>query len=133
MFCLPRSYTFEKRLIWLFLVFSCIFLFNFPSIFMFDSSYLDDFHRYTLGLDFKVHTLIEKRNFLRAHFIRPIYWLMSVDLKLARLAQVVLLYIPLSASFFVLYRKFLNLTISQVLRRPFCRASYQVKDTSLGL
>ena len=82
-----------------------ILTFNYPDIFISKSLYLDDYHRYMLGLEGKLHETIIARNSARAYVIFPLYKLLSIDVVWARLASVLFFYIPLSFSVFYLLRK----------------------------
>lgn len=97
----------KKEFFWAISIIALLLLFfNSMSIFYLQTSYLDDFHRYMLGLEFKVHPVIMARNFLRAYIILPLFWLMTKELWIARLVLVVVFYIPLSFTFFYIYRSF---------------------------
>lgn len=83
--------------------------FNSVDIFYMSTMYVDDHHRYILGLEGRLHETILSRNFLRAYVIFPLYKLLAIDPMYARLALVVVFYIPLAFTFYVIYRKYTDL------------------------
>jgi len=88
------------------LLFIVILTFSYPDIFISKSLYLDDYHRYTLGLDSVIHETIYARSTARAYIIYPLYKLLSIDMVWARLALVLFFYIPLSFSVYYLLRSY---------------------------
>lgn len=94
----------QEPLFVLFLLSALIIGFNYPDIFSAKTMYVDDNHRYILGLENKIHELIFQRNSLRALVIFPLYKLLSINLIYARLAQTLFFYIPLALSIYGLLR-----------------------------
>lgn len=99
----------REMLLVLFLLGASIIGFNYPDIFSLKTMYVDDNHRYILGLENKIHALIFKRNSLRALVLFPLYKLMSINLVYARLAQTLFFYIPLAFSWYCLLRYYTNM------------------------
>ncbi len=97
-----------------FLLGSLIIIFNFPDIFLSKTMYVDDHHRYILGLKNQIHESIFKRNTVRAYVIFPLYKLLSINLMYARLAQTICFYLPLAFSFYLLLRLYTTLPLSVV-------------------
>jgi hypothetical protein len=62
---------------------------NFQDVFFSQTMYVDDHHRYILGMENRIHQTIFERNTLRAYVIFPLYKLLSINLSFARLAQVI--------------------------------------------
>lgn len=99
----------KNQYLWLFFLLTTIILgFNSLDVFYTSTMYVDDHHRYILGLENRIHETIYARNSLRAYVIFPLYKLLSIDPVYARLAQVLVFYVPLSASFYILLRKYAN-------------------------
>lgn len=85
--------------------------FNYPDIFSAKTMYVDDNHRYILGLENRIHETIFRRNTLRALVLFPLYKLMAINLVYARLAQTVLFYIPLALTWYYLLRYYTKLPV----------------------
>lgn len=81
-------------------------LFTYQEIFFLDALYLDDHHRYTLGLENRIHDGIAARNLVRAYVIFPLYKLLSIDPMWARLAQVLLFMVPLATCTYYCLRRY---------------------------
>ncbi len=96
----------QELLFVLFLFSALIIGFNYPDIFSAKTMYVDDNHRYILGLENRIHESIFQRNSLRALVIFPLYKLLSINLIYARLAQTLFFYIPLALSVYSLLRYF---------------------------
>ena len=96
----------QQELLWIaFAYYAAILTVCIPEIMLSTSLYLDDFHRYTLGVENKLHPTIIERNFFRAYAVFPLYKLLSIDVGLARLALVSVYLIPLSILTYYLLRK----------------------------
>ena len=94
----------------LLLIAMAVFGFHLYDIFIIKTMYVDDHHRLILGLENRLHETIYMRNKLRAFTMQPLYELLSIDPVWARLAQVVVYYIPLAISVFMLVRRFGDLS-----------------------
>ena len=111
-FSMSMHITNKEKLLVFLLIGLVLIGFNFPDIFLSKTMYMDDNHRYIIGLGDKVYSIIFDRNPLRAYAIFPLYKLLSIDLVYARLAQTVVFYIPLAFFFYLLIRVHAQLPVS---------------------
>lgn len=72
-----------------------------PALFA-ETMYVDDFARYVFALEDRFPWYLAERNFLAPFFRYPLFELMTIDVGLARLAQVIVYMVPLSIAFFYL-------------------------------
>lgn len=94
-----------RELIVAFIILSIgIITFNYADVFLAKALYLDDYNRFTLGLENKIHQIIYLRNKARAYVIFPLFKLLSINIVWARLALVIFFYIPLSLTFYYIIR-----------------------------
>ena len=89
-----------------------VFVSSLVAILGYDIMYLDDNLRRTFALNDEFPWYISERNYFRPFFSYPLFKLLVIDPRLARLALVLFVMIPLSCIVFYLYRTIFSLPFS---------------------